>query len=98
MKRAIFIMIAVLAVLLVYPATTPSAKSPSTQDSPTIQIITPPGNDLGLSGDGDDGDGDDLGGMRDGFKEGTHGAVSQRDTKWLQAKIWWMYLFFHRVF
>ncbi len=96
MKRACFILIAVLAVLLVYPASMPSAKSPSIDDSPTI-IITPntdPGGPLG-SGDGDQGDADDLGLKGDKHTRFTVGGLPQTRSG---AKIWWMYLLFHRMF
>ncbi|MFQ5511994.1 MAG: hypothetical protein ACE5EO_09110 [Candidatus Krumholzibacteriia bacterium] len=100
MKRACFILIAVLAVLLVYPASMPSAKSPSIDDSPTI-IITPntgPNGDLPSgtgSGDGDSGDADDL-----GFRGDRHTRFTTSDFEQTRfgAKVWWMYLLFHRMF
>ena len=100
MKRACFILIAVLAVTLVYPASMPSAKSPNINDSPTI-IITPPSGPGGDTpsgtgeSDGDQGDADDLG-LR-GDKSDPQGVSSFQRTRF-GAKIWWMYLLFHRVF
>jgi len=73
MKRVIFVVIAVLLVLLVYPSTHPYAKSPNPGVIVGPEVITP------FSGDGppivysdsddgssDDGDGDDITGWRDG--------------------------------
>jgi hypothetical protein len=98
MKRACFILIAVLAVLLVYPASMPSAKSPSIDDSPTI-IVTPntgPGVPSGSGdGDGDQGDADDLGFKGDKHTRYKVGGLPQTRSG---AKIWWMYLLFHRMF
>ena len=103
MKRAWLIFIAVLAVVLVYPATTPSAKSPSDVDSPHKHIITsmdgkylPDDPEGSGDGDGDSGDADDVGGWKGGG-----------DTPWQRsgfgpgstAKVWWMYfLFVYRIY
>ncbi|MDH3216929.1 MAG: hypothetical protein OEN01_11675 [Candidatus Krumholzibacteria bacterium] len=99
MKRALIALVAVLAVLLVYPATTPSAKSPGIDDSPTMHIITP-GNGTGdygsgQSGDDDEGDGDDLAGIKRGTRPtGNPDPVSGFITR-SGAKIWWMYFLYH---
>ena len=103
MKRALVVFIAVLAILLVYPATTPSAKSPSYTDSPTnIHILPPsPGPDgYGNSGEEDEGDGDDLAGIKPGIRpdggggpvgpDGA-GAFSAFYPAGPEAKVWWMY-------
>ena len=94
MKRASTILIALIAVLLVYPATMPSAKSPSVGDTPTRHIITPyvgPTGDLGMTGDDDDGDGDGIAGIRGGERPiGTGFVTASPDGS--GAKIWWMYL------
>ena len=100
MKRACFILIAVLAVLLVYPATMPSAKSPGIDDSPTIIITPNPGHGGGPpagtgDGDGDEGDADDLGIKGKDPNQQSAGGFQQTR---FGAKIWWMYLLFHRVF
>ena len=100
MKRACFILIVVLAVLLVYPTSMPSAKSPNINDSPTIIITPPPGpggdppSGTG-EGDGDQGDADDLG--LKGGKDQLSDVSSFRQTGF-GAKIWWMYLLFLRIF
>ena len=68
MKRAtLFLFVAVLAMVLVYPAATPSASPPALQDIPTPQIITPQaGGDVpAFTGDEDGGDADDLAGIKD---------------------------------
>lgn len=102
MKRAWFILIAALAVLLVYPATLPSAKSPGTSDSPIIIVIIPepgpvPNGGSNPSGEDDDGDADDLSGLRDGYTFQGDSAVSGGFFRSaLMAKVWWMYFFFHR--
>ena len=89
MRRAMIIFIAVVAVMLVYPATAPSAKSPSeTLENPTIHIVAP--RDIGTpgySGEEDDGDGDIVG-LRDGtkFNGGPFGVQSATE-----IKAWWMY-------
>lgn len=93
MKRAMLILVAALAVLLVYPATMPSAKSPSTNDSPTIHIITPHvpgGDDPNGTDDNDDGDADDVSGFKDGRPSGATVVISAKS----MAKAWWMYLYY----
>ena len=100
MKRACFILIATLVVLLVYPASMPSAKSPSIDDTPNI--ITPhtgqfPDEPSGSGdGDGDSGDADDLG-LRN-YGRGDLPPVSAFQQTRFGAKIWWMYLLFHGIF
>jgi len=100
MKRALVVFIAVLAILLVYPTTTPSAKSPGYTDSPTIHIIprgpSPGDGDYGQSGEDDEGDGDDLAGIKpgtrpDGGGGGPGGASSGFYPAGPDAKVWWMY-------
>ena len=101
MKRASFIAIAIFAVLLMFPATMPSAKTPgTTADTPTIHIITSqPGGQIpgpNPTGDGDGGDGDGLAGIRDGTR--IQGAAQPATPVSLAVKVWWAYLLFHRVF
>ena len=100
MKRALVVCIAVLAILLVYPATTPSAKSPGYTDSPTNIHILPPGpapgdGGYGNSGEDDEGDGDDLAGIKPGTRPdggGSGGAnVSGYFPAGPEARVWWMY-------
>ena len=103
MKRAFIVLITVLAVVLVYPATMPSAKSPSSLDSPHKFIVTgqdgkffPDNPDGSGDGDGDQGDADDIGGMKDGGK-----FVPDRSqfSPMSAAKVWWMYfLFAYRIY
>ena len=99
MKRALVVFIALLAILLVYPATTPSAKSPGYTDSPTNMSILPRGpapNDGSNSGEEDEGDGDDLAGIKPGTRpDGGGGPSGPHAPGYYQtgpeAKVWWMY-------
>jgi len=93
MKRAFVILIAVLAILLVYPASMPSAKSPGYADTPTIQTPRGPAPvGFGQSGEDDDGDGDDLAGVKDGTRADGGGlALSSFAPQGSLAKVWWMY-------
>ena len=107
MKRAIIILIAVMAVMLVYPSTNLLAKSPP-KDAP-IKSILPPTGDIPLPPwitDDDDpggeepGDADDLAGNR-GDKSKLSGS-SGADLPSLEkarfiARIWWLY-FMVRLF
>jgi hypothetical protein len=81
----------------------PSAKSPGIDDSPTIHII-PPGNipggdDLGQTGEDDEGDGDDLAGIKGRTRPtgggGPLGAASSFYPNGSAAKVWWMYFLYH---
>jgi hypothetical protein len=104
MKRALYIIIAVLAVMLVYPSADLQAKSPNLKDTPSKQVI-PPIDDPIIPGiivndDGEDsGDADDIAGlpsrdkMRGIEQSSCHDLMAAR----LLVKIWWMY-FFHRIF
>jgi hypothetical protein len=96
MKRAtVFLFAAVLAIVLVYPATTPSASPPALRDIPTPQIITPQaGGDIpAFTGDEDGGDADDLAGIRErkdipsGVSDGSVFVIRVR----LAANFWRMY-------
>lgn len=70
MKRAVLItLVAIMALVLVYPATASFAKSPESQDTPTMQIITPRSGDADLNWSDDDGDADDLAGVKDGKRK-----------------------------
>ena len=96
MKRAMLLLVTVLAVVLVYPATAPSAKSYRVAtDSPNI-ITGPSGYedpiDLSGDGDGDDGDGDGIAGIRGDRRSGVS-AVSSHSGNTTWGKLWWMYLF-----
>ena len=99
MKRASLILIAILAVLLVYPASMPSAKSPGRTDTPTITIITPfagPGNGgPTLTGEDDNGDQDDIAGIKKGQRPSGDGGPSGLSglPGVSMAKVWWMYFF-----
>lgn len=94
MKRATWILVAALAVLLVYPATMPSAKSPDTGNTPPTITPNPgpgPYDDPDLNGDGDNGDGDGLGGFNGGGKKDGLNTAAGLGTPESMAKIWWMY-------
>lgn len=101
MKRALGILtVAVVALVLVYPATAPSAKPPGPQDTPTIHIVTPyspTGDDPANSGA--DGDADDLAGRRDG-KTDMDGASGQLDVRsaTLAVRLWRLYMFTFRLY
>ncbi|UCG52544.1 MAG: hypothetical protein JSW58_03060 [Candidatus Latescibacterota bacterium] len=101
MKRAWLTLVAVMALVLVYPTTMPSAKSPGAQDTPTIHIITPQsGDNPAFSGEGDDGDADDLAGRQNkktkpnGVSIDTGVQIQAR----LAAQIWRMYFFTFRLY
>ena len=98
MKRAWLIFIAVLTVVLVYPATMPSAKTPGVDDKPTIYIITPqvPGGDNPAgTDDGDEGDADDLGMKgRDHIRPVGPGLIHASG---YVTKVWWIYLINFRI-
>lgn len=102
MKRAIVVLIAVLAVLLVYPTSMPSAKSPGSTDSPTMQILprgpVPPGGGFGQSGEDDEGDADDLAGIKPGTRANGGGGLLETSgfgADGSMAKVWWMYFLSH---
>lgn len=92
MKRAaVFLIIAVLALVLVYPASTTSARSVRSQDTPII--ITP-----GVDGDtpayaqsDDDGDADDLAGLKK--PAGAPVAPQSVNRARLAFEVWRMYFF-----
>ena len=105
MKRALYIFIAVLAVMLVYPSADLLAKSPSSTDTPTKHIVPPqdypidPGIIVYGGGDDEDsGDADDINGLQDrDTMKGQSLNMSEIGTARLLMKIWWMYLF-NRIF
>jgi len=96
MKRAtVFTALAILALVLVYPAATPSAATPGSRDVPTIQIIAPQAGDPTILNSGNEGDADDLAGAKRGRSNPT-GTSIQSDIE-IQArlaiKVWQMYIF-----
>lgn len=97
MKRACILVVALLAILLVYPASMPSAKSPGRTDHPTIQVITPisgPGDrGFSQSGEDDDGDQDDIAGIKKGRRPLGGGSGVSAYSSGSAAKVWWMYFF-----
>ncbi|UCH82848.1 MAG: hypothetical protein JSW50_10255 [Candidatus Latescibacterota bacterium] len=100
MKRALLFIVAVIALMLVYPTATPAA-SPETKDTmPTMEIMTP--RDAGTiahSGDDDDGDADDLAGIK-GKKTKPDGStpsgIEIRLRSW--AEVWRMYFITFRLY
>ena len=105
MRRALYVLFALIAVMLVYPSVDLLAKSPSSTDSPTKQILPPQNYPIDpviiVYGDGDDedsGDADDINGIQDRDKlKGEYLNKSELGTARLLVKIGWMY-FFHRIF
>ena len=95
MRRAtIFLIATTMALVLVYPASSPSAKSPDSKDAPTLQIITPRSGGSGPAHSGDDGDGDDLAGMKDRKRKPVGANVKSEvivQTR-LATQLWRMYL------
>jgi hypothetical protein len=96
MKRAtVVVALAILALVLVYPAATPSAAAPGSRDVPTIQIISHQPGDPTIANSGDEGDADDLAGARRG-KSNPTGSSIQSDIEiqaGLAVKVWQMYFF-----
>jgi hypothetical protein len=105
MRRAIHILIVLIAVMLVYPSVDLLAKSPSSTDSPTKYIVPPqnypvdpPFIVFGNGDDEDSGDADDIAGLKDRDKlKGYEQTNTEIGTARLLVKIGWMY-FFHRIF
>ena len=100
MKRALLMLVAVIALMLVCPTTTPAATPDSKDTVPTMEILTPrAGDDVAYSGDGDDGDADDLAGLKDGKRrpdEGNSSGFEIRLRSW--AEVWRMYFFTFRLY
>jgi hypothetical protein len=96
MKRAaVFAIIAIVALVLVYPAAAPSASPPGPRNIPIIQIITPESGDGSLANSGNDGDADDLAGIKDRKNKPT-GTSFQSDfaiKARFAARVWQMYFF-----
>lgn len=104
MKRAIYICIAALLVLLVYPSTHPLAKSPG------LTVVIGPNGGSPSSGDppiaqsgdsdddSDDGDADSITGYKIERKVGTGSSVYQRvpDRSMLMFKMWWNFMIWIR--
>jgi hypothetical protein len=98
MKRATVILFAaVLAMVLVCPASTPFASPPTPKGIPTPQIITPQSgfDEPAYSGDGSGGDADDLAGYKErkdkpvGTADGLGVVIPVR----LAAEFWRIYFF-----
>jgi hypothetical protein len=99
MKRAMFIAIAALLVLLVYPSTHPYAKSPNPGVISGPTVVSPYSADdppVGYTDndDGDDGDSDDVGWRDKGTRPngnapagGSHAPASMGIN--LLFKMWW---------
>jgi len=99
MKRAVLLLIAVIALMLVYPTTTPAAPPDVKDTSPVMEIMTPrAGDEIAHSGDGDDGDADDLAGLKDKKRKPDGSAPSDiiRLRSW--AEVWRMYFFTFRLY
>jgi hypothetical protein len=98
MKRAIFILVAALLVLLVYPSTHPYAKSAELWGSTGPSVITPKsgGDPIAYSDDSDDGsddgDSDDVAGWHgkrnDLSRSGLGGTLPPTEIG-LVFKMWW---------
>jgi hypothetical protein len=102
MKRAVFIVLAALFVLLSYLSADSLAVTSSQSDVPGI--VTPvsgPYDDMGFAGDGDDGDADDLSGIRGRNPEidvsGTGSATANSFESFRSfLQVWWNLMVFTR--
>jgi hypothetical protein len=101
MKRALWIALAALLVILVYPSTHPLAKSPraGVPDGPEIAVpLSLENPSISLvgenDGDGDDGDADDLSGYKSGKTNptGSSGNRVGQGRFVLMLKMWWNYV------
>jgi hypothetical protein len=93
MKRALFVIVAALVVLLAYPSTQSIAalEGPGVT-GPTVASSAPGGTPLGVdsgSGDGSDGDADGLSGI-DSKKtlKGTQLTI-EIEREWVLLRMWW---------
>jgi hypothetical protein len=105
MKRAIFIFVAALLVLLVYPSTHPMAKAPG-----EMIVVSPPAGSPSLgneppiaqsddsSDDSDDGDADSITGYKRGEKIGpcTNGPQFVQGRTMLLFEMWWNFVIWVR--
>lgn len=99
MRRAVFfILAAIVALVLVYPATASLAKSPESPDSPTMQIITPRSGGSGPAWSGDDGDADDLAGVKDGKKKPIDTSAYDFIVRARFADVWRLYILTFRLY
>ena len=99
MKRAVFILLAALLVLLVYPSTHPYAKSAQWSGSSGPSIMSPKTNGDPIAftddsdGGSDDGDSDDVAGWKnrgDGLTRSGNGMLMPTPTDIrLVFKMWW---------
>ena len=88
-----------MALVLVYPATASFAISPDSQDTPTMQIITPRSGDTGLNWSDDDGDADDLAGMKDGKRKPIEpSSFADFVIRTRLADVWRMYILTFRLY
>ena len=100
MKRALLYLVAVIALMLVYPSTTPAASLDDKDSVPTMGIITPrDAGTIAYTDDDDDGDADDLAGLK-GKKQRPDGSTPSgmeiRLRTW--ADVWRMYFFTFRLY
>jgi len=98
MKRAtVFLFAALMAMVLVYPASTLIAAPPALQDIPTPQIITPQAgvDEPAYTGDEDSGDADSIAGYKErkdkpvGVADGLGDGIQVR----LAVEFWRIYFF-----
>ncbi len=96
MKRAVFICIAALLVLLTYASTESLARTSSASDG--LSIVTPQtgdfDDDIVLSGDNDGGDADGLSGYRGKAKAALPGSSSwdSDDIFRTLLQVWWNFM------
>jgi hypothetical protein len=100
MKRALLLLVAVIALMLVYPTTTPAATPGSKDTTPTMEIMTPRGgDDVSYSDDGDEGDADDLAGLKDRKRRPDDTSSFDFEIRlrsW--AEVWRMYFVTYRLY
>jgi hypothetical protein len=101
MKRTIYIVVAALLVLLIYPSTHPFAKSPNpvVQSGPSvIPASAGDGPPIAYSDDDDDGSGDadDITGCRDGRPVGSPIVNPGQRPVLIMLKMWWNFMIWVR--
>jgi len=99
MKRAIFVFAAALLVLLSYPSTQSLAASQhSDLSGPSVITSAKDGDIIPLTGDDDDGDADDITGLKNRNGTEVDSGLKSIGTGGFRTivRLWWNYLIFFR--